>query len=153
GVTAAPKPVARWARMSISGYPHRDWLPEQIDEQDDRERARRKGERGELVPAQAPCRDARDHRDRDHRAGKPHTLDQQAECDDGGENEKLWPERNTLDRLPRDDEGARYQECAGADQGDAHQQREEPRSHPRQGADGEAAAEPEPGAAEGNEQD
>src|SRR5262245_19821066 len=69
GVTAAPNPVARWPKISISADPNRDRLAEQIDEQNDRERAHGECERDEFEPTQSLRRYAGNHRNGDHRCG------------------------------------------------------------------------------------
>src|SRR6185503_20425862 len=94
GVTAAPTPVARLARISTSAHPDRDRLSEQVDKQGDGERAHGQGERRQLEPAQPLRRYPGHDRNGDHRHGQPHPLDQQAEADDARENEQLRPERN-----------------------------------------------------------
>src|SRR5262245_29161237 len=96
GVTAAPKPVARWASRSISARPDRDRLAEQIHKQHDGEGAHGDGEGGQLEPAQPLRGYSGDHGDSDHRSGEPHPLDQQPEGDDGSQDEQLRPQCDAL---------------------------------------------------------
>src|SRR5262245_58274329 len=74
GVRAAPKPVTRWARRSISTRPDRDpdrdRLAQQIHEQRDGEAAHGQRQRNHFVPAQALRGDSRHHRHGHHRHGE-----------------------------------------------------------------------------------